>query len=73
LDFTGSSDDFNFSAQAIAGAEFFLDKHWALTLEYKYFYIVSPTFHGNISGVPLKYHLDGIGSHLFTGGISYYF
>src|ERR1035437_764615 len=31
LDLTGSSNDFDFSAEALAGVEFFFDKHWALT------------------------------------------
>lgn len=73
LDLTGSSNDFDFSAEALAGAEYFFDKHWALTFDYKYLYILSPTFHGNIPGSTLKYHLSGLGESMFTSGISYYF
>ena len=70
---TGSSNDFDFSAEGLAGAEYFFDKHWALSLDYKYLYVVSPTFHGNIPTSTVKYHLDGIGENMFTSGISYYF
>jgi opacity protein-like surface antigen len=72
-DLTGSSNDFDFSAEALAGAEYFFDKHWALTFDYKFLYIVSPTFHGNIPGSTIKYNLSGLGGSMFTSGISYYF
>lgn len=73
IPFTGSSDDFDFSVSGLAGCEFFVDPHWSIGLDYKYLYIVDPTFHGNLNGVPLKYHLNGIGNNIFAAGISYYF
>jgi len=72
-DLTGSSHDFDFSAEALAGAEYFFDTHWALTFDYKYLYIVSPTFHGNVPGSTIKYNLSGLGESMFASGISYYF
>jgi len=70
---TGSSDDIDFSVQALAGAEVFIAKNWALSLDYKYQYILDPTFHGDVLGADVKYHLDSLGGHLFTAGLNYYF
>jgi len=72
-DLTGSSNDFDFCAEGLAGAEYFFDKNWALSLDYKYLYIVSPTFHGDIPGSTIKYNLSGLGDSIFTTGINYYF
>jgi hypothetical protein len=70
---TGSGDNFDFSAQAMAGFEVFIDPHWSLSFDYKYLYILDPTFHGNIGGVPIQYKINGINSSLFTAGINCYF
>jgi opacity protein-like surface antigen len=70
---TGSSDDIDFSVQGLAGCEVFVAHNWAFSLDYKYQYIVDPTFHGTFPGADVKYHLDGLGGHLFTAGLNYYF
>jgi hypothetical protein len=70
---SGSGDDFDFSASAMAGFEVFVDPHWSLSFDYKYLYILDPTFHGNISGVPIQYKIDGLNNSLFTAGLNFYF
>ncbi len=68
----GSSDTFDFSAEGIAGTEFFISQHWALTAEYKYLYIDDPKLNGQ-GTTPINYHSDGLGLQLFTAGIKFYF
>ncbi len=67
---SGSSDDVDFSISPMIGAEIFVDQHWALTLEYKYLYIVDPTLPA--SG-PLNYHSDGLGLQMMTAGLKLFF
>jgi hemolysin activation/secretion protein len=63
-----------FSAVAMAGVDYFLTKNWALNFEYTYQYLdVDGSIHAKLSGVPVQYHVDGLGTHLFTAGISYFF
>ena len=70
---TGSGDDVDFSAEALAGFEVFVDPHWSLSFDYKYLYVLDPTFHGNIDGVPIQYKINGLNSSIFTAGINFYF
>jgi outer membrane protein with beta-barrel domain len=70
---TGSSSDVDFTFEGLAGVEFFIARHWALNLDYKFVYFVNPTFHGDVPGSTVNYHLAGLGESMFTGGISYYF
>jgi opacity protein-like surface antigen len=71
---TKSLDDGAFSVEGVAGFEYFLDAHWAVDFDYKYQYIdVQGTIHTTVGGVPLHYNVDGIGTHIFTGGLAYYF
>jgi opacity protein-like surface antigen len=69
----GTSSDWDFSAQGVAGVEFFLDPRWALSLEYKYLYILDPSLKSNVDGTPVNYHLDGLSTHYVTAGLNYYF
>jgi len=76
--FSKSLDAGAFSAEGLAGLEYFFDPHWALTCEYKYLYMdaqgtVRSSFPAAGSQVHLKYNIDGLGSSLFTGGLTYYF
>jgi hemolysin activation/secretion protein len=67
-----------FSVEGLAGLEYFFDPHWAMTFEYKYLYMDEQgSVHSSLSvggtKVHLMYNLDGLGTNLFTGGLSYYF
>jgi opacity protein-like surface antigen len=68
-----------FSVEGLAGLEYFFDPHWALTFEYKYLYmdldgsVRSSFLVPPATTVHIKYSLDGLGTNLFTGGLSYYF
>jgi opacity protein-like surface antigen len=70
---TGSGDDFDFSAEALAGFEVFVNPHWSLSFDYKYLYILDPTFHGNVGGFPIQYKINGLNNSLFTAGLNFYF
>jgi opacity protein-like surface antigen len=72
----GSSDDFCFAVQGLAGVEMFVAKNWTLSLDYKYLDFIDPTFGGGAgqSGfIPLHYHSDSIGNNIVTAGVNYYF
>jgi hypothetical protein len=71
----GSSDDLEFTAEALAGVEYFFDQHWALNVDYKFVYLVDPSFHeDNQPGlIPIDYKLSGLDECMFLAGISYYF
>ncbi len=69
---SGSSDDICFSIAPMVGAEIFVAKHWALTAEYKYLYLVDPTLRSQAT-IPINYHSDGLGFQMATAGIKFYF
>jgi len=76
--FSKSLDAGAFSVEGLAGLEYFFDPHWALTCEYKYLYMdaqgtASSSFIFDGTNVHLKYNIDGLGTNLFAGGLSYYF
>jgi len=67
-----------FCAAGVAGLEYFLNPHLALTLDYKYQYIdangsAKATVPGVSPSVHVVYNINGLGTNLFTGGLSYYF
>ena len=67
-----------FSVAGLAGIEYFFDPHWALTFDYKYLYLdaqgtAKSSFIFSGTKVHLKYNIDGLGTNVFAGGISYYF
>jgi hypothetical protein len=73
--FSGSSDDIDLTAEGLAGIEYFFAPHWALSFDYKFVYLVDPSFKNNSSGPiqQINYHISGLDEHMFLGGISYYF
>jgi hemolysin activation/secretion protein len=76
--FTSTLDAGSFSVAGTAGLEYFLNPHWALTLDYKHEYMdvqgsVKTAIPGITPPVHVLYNVNGIGSNMFSGGLSYYF
>jgi len=72
----GSSNDFCFAVQGLAGVEVFIAKNWTLSLNYKYLDLVSPTFNagsGQSGVIPVRYHSDSLGQNIVTAGVNCYF
>jgi opacity protein-like surface antigen len=69
----GSDNDFNFTAAGSAGAEIFVANNVSFDLDYRYIYVLDPTFHGNVGGTPVTYKVNDLGNHLLTLGLNYYF
>jgi len=67
-----------FSVAGLAGLEYFFDPRWSLNFDYKYLYMdakgtATSSFTVGGTKVQLKYNIDGLGTNVFAGGISYYF
>ena len=77
-DFSKSLNGAAFGVEGLAGVEYFLARNWSINFDYKYEYLdAEATVHSSISSlnppVHLNYHFDGVGSHFFLGGLSYYY
>jgi opacity protein-like surface antigen len=70
------SDEFDFAAQALAGFDIELAKHWSLFTEYKFIAVIAPDLKENdidAFGDAVKEHDSFIGQHLITAGVKYGF
>jgi opacity protein-like surface antigen len=71
--FTGDSDDAAcFAFQGIVGTEYFLDSKFSVFTEYKYLYLIDPSFNSvNSATSRLQYQL--FSNHMLDVGLRYHF
>ncbi|MDE1171314.1 MAG: outer membrane beta-barrel protein [Verrucomicrobium sp.] len=71
----GSSNDFAFALQGLAGLETFINKNWSIDIGYKYLSLLNPTFGSQYAGgVPVNTAFPNwYGQHIVTAGIKFYF